>query len=152
MVECTGLEIRHTGLRYRGFESHPLRQTTPLVGVFVWRRGWMIRIHLGSTNDMPVACRWTRKPCARGRVAMAGSAKAETDTIPPTIHSISSNNSPCGRFCLCGANLGVCLSRYDRHFTGAQKLKLFYRRQSSGIFASTSSSINDILFFQIKCR
>ena len=25
VVECTGLEIRHTGLRYRGFKSHPLR-------------------------------------------------------------------------------------------------------------------------------
>ncbi len=27
MVDCTGLEIRRTVMPYRGFESHPLRQT-----------------------------------------------------------------------------------------------------------------------------
>ena len=27
VVECAGLEIRYSGLRYRGFESHPFRHS-----------------------------------------------------------------------------------------------------------------------------
>jgi hypothetical protein len=39
VVECAGLEIRYTGLRYRGFESLPFRQDTLAGPLTVGRRG-----------------------------------------------------------------------------------------------------------------
>ena len=51
MVECAGLEIRYTGLRYRGFESLPFRQDTLAGPLTVGRRGTVREcsiVHLGA--------------------------------------------------------------------------------------------------------
>ena len=53
MVECTGLENQHTET-YRGFESHPLRFSSPLAGVNLPRVGFerSLSRFAGSTSSL----------------------------------------------------------------------------------------------------
>ena len=51
MVDCTGLEIRHTVLPYRGFESLPLRQRND--PVFIAENGVYFFLHALLPTVLP---------------------------------------------------------------------------------------------------
>jgi hypothetical protein len=73
VVECAGLEIRCTGLRYRGFESHPFRQY-PFIGEIILRsiRLVSLRMHDSHACLAKFCCEATSVPTKPGLPPLGG--------------------------------------------------------------------------------